>query len=175
MKTFLIALFFVCTASGTETADDLARRINIGWTPFDNGLNKTPEGQRDAALTNAEFELAHFMASDKVPESVRISYALNKLKAQMRGSSFKEAVQADAEEFAFEEDQKDANVVYEARTLVMREDLPKKIEILEKRLVAIYNPHKEAEQDGTGQPATRSQSKSKGSDKPQLEAEGRSR
>jgi hypothetical protein len=89
--------------------------------------------------------------------------------------AFKEAVQADAEEFAFEEDQKYANVVYEARTLVMREDLPKKIEILEKRLVAIYNPHKEAEQDGTGQPATRSQSKSKGSDKPQLEAEGRSR
>jgi hypothetical protein len=33
----------------------------------------------------------------------------------------------------------------------------------------------EAEQGGTGQPATRSQSKSEGSDKPQPEAEGRSR
>jgi hypothetical protein len=33
----------------------------------------------------------------------------------------------------------------------------------------------EAEQAGTGQPATRSQSKSEGSDKPQPEAEGRSR
>ena len=63
----------------------------------------------------------------------------------MRGSSFKEAVQADGEEFAFEGDQKGANVVDGARTLIMREDLPKKIEILEKRLVAIYNPHKEAE------------------------------
>jgi hypothetical protein len=34
---------------------------------------------------------------------------------------------------------------------------------------------KEAEQAGTGQPATRSQSKSEGGDKPQPEAEGRSR
>ena len=34
---------------------------------------------------------------------------------------------------------------------------------------------KKAEQRGTGQPATRSQSKSEGSDKPQPEAEGRSR
>jgi hypothetical protein len=33
----------------------------------------------------------------------------------------------------------------------------------------------EGQQDGTGQPATRSQSKSEGSDKPQPEAEGRSR
>jgi hypothetical protein len=33
----------------------------------------------------------------------------------------------------------------------------------------------QAEQAGTGQPATRSQSKSEGSDKPQPEAEGRSR
>ena len=34
---------------------------------------------------------------------------------------------------------------------------------------------KKSEQDGTGQPATRPESKSKGSDKPQPEAEGRSR
>jgi hypothetical protein len=34
---------------------------------------------------------------------------------------------------------------------------------------------KEAEQDGTGQPATRPESKSEGGDKPQPEAEGRSR
>jgi hypothetical protein len=33
----------------------------------------------------------------------------------------------------------------------------------------------QAEQDGTGQPATRSQSESEGDDKPQPEAEGRSR
>jgi DNA-binding transcriptional regulator of glucitol operon len=115
------------------------------------------------------------MASDKVPEGVRISYALNKLKAQMRGSSFKEAFRADGEEFAFEGDQKGAFVVDGVRTLILREDLQKKIEILENRLVAIYNPHKEAEQDGTGQPATRPESKSEGSDKPQPESEGRSR
>jgi hypothetical protein len=36
-------------------------------------------------------------------------------------------------------------------------------------------PNKTKAQDGTGQPATRPESKSKGSDKPQPEAEGRSR
>jgi broad specificity phosphatase PhoE len=36
-------------------------------------------------------------------------------------------------------------------------------------------PETKGEQGGTGQPATRSQSKSEGSDKPQPEAEGRSR
>jgi len=39
----------------------------------------------------------------------------------------------------------------------------------------IITKRKEAEQGGTGQPATRTQSKSEGSDKPQPEAEGRSR
>jgi hypothetical protein len=42
-------------------------------------------------------------------------------------------------------------------------------------LVEAIQKNHEAEQDGTGQPATRSQSKSEGSDKPQPEAEGRSR
>jgi hypothetical protein len=37
------------------------------------------------------------------------------------------------------------------------------------------NPQLESEQDGTGQPATRPASKSEGGDKPQPEAEGRSR
>ena len=42
--------------------------------------------------------------------------------------------------------------------------------------VVLANPEKiEAEQAGTGQPATRPESKSEGSDKPQPEAEGRSR
>jgi hypothetical protein len=42
--------------------------------------------------------------------------------------------------------------------------------------IAVSNPTKqEGEQGGTGQPATRSQSKSEGSQKPQPESEGRSR
>jgi hypothetical protein len=40
---------------------------------------------------------------------------------------------------------------------------------------AVHAEPNQAEQGGTGQPATRSQSKSEGSDKPQPEAEGRSR
>jgi hypothetical protein len=39
----------------------------------------------------------------------------------------------------------------------------------------VLQKKQEAEQAGTGQPATRSQLKSEGSDKPQPEAEGRSR
>jgi hypothetical protein len=41
--------------------------------------------------------------------------------------------------------------------------------------VISYAENKRVEQAGTGQPATRSQSKSEGSDKPQPESEGRSR
>jgi hypothetical protein len=41
--------------------------------------------------------------------------------------------------------------------------------------VVLTSEQKQAEQAGTGQPATRSQSKSEGDDKPQPEAEGRSR
>jgi hypothetical protein len=50
-----------------------------------------------------------------------------------------------------------------------------KDEDLAKALATVKSATKNAQQDGTGQPATRSQSKSEGSDKPQPEAEGRSR
>ena len=43
------------------------------------------------------------------------------------------------------------------------------------QLMNSYLENQEAHQDGTGQPATRPESKSKGSDKSQPEAEGRSR
>jgi len=46
--------------------------------------------------------------------------------------------------------------------------------VIERGKVSLI-PKKEAEQAGTGQPATRPESKSEGSDKPQPEAEGRSR
>ena len=46
-------------------------------------------------------------------------------------------------------------------------------DVVTKLLADIQKQH--SEQAGTGQPATRPQSKSEGSDKPQLEAEGRSR
>jgi hypothetical protein len=46
---------------------------------------------------------------------------------------------------------------------------------LKPRLLSLFEQYKPAEQDGTGQPATRSKSDSEGGDKPQPEAEGRSR
>jgi hypothetical protein len=59
------------------------------------------------------------------------------------------------------------------RTAVDREAT--KDEDLAKALATAKAATKNAQQDGTEQPATRSQSKSEGGDKPQPEAEGRSR
>ena len=52
---------------------------------------------------------------------------------------------------------------------------PDKNPISKKLSDEFLEPTEEGEQDGTGQPATRPESKSEGSDKPQPEAEGRSR
>ena len=58
-------------------------------------------------------------------------------------------------------------------------DLPEWFDdIIKKNLAkmsAVESKEQEAEQAGAGQPATRPESKSEGSDKPQPEAEGRSR
>jgi hypothetical protein len=58
---------------------------------------------------------------------------------------------------------------YERHNLVITDDTPSSI------IVELEPKKPNAEQAGTGQPATRSQSKSEGGDKPQREAEGRSR
>jgi hypothetical protein len=59
------------------------------------------------------------------------------------------------------------------------EQAPKEIDLMKKRLLLarrlIELDQTKAEQGGTGQPATRPESKSEVSDKPQPEAEGRSR
>ncbi len=61
------------------------------------------------------------------------------------------------------------NPVVESITRVTRDDVAKFPEPLDK------DKPTQTEQDGTGQPATRPESKPEGSDKPQPEAEGRSR
>ena len=69
----------------------------------------------------------------------------------------------------------------EGRDAIPHEVLIRNLQILESKAVASGQllstraTKDSAEQAGTGQPATRSQSKSEGSDKPQPEAEGRSR
>ena len=69
----------------------------------------------------------------------------------------------------------------EGRDAIPHEVLIRHLQILESKAVASGEllstraTKDSAEQAGTGQPATRSQSKSEGSDKPQPEAEGRSR
>jgi hypothetical protein len=46
---------------------------------------------------------------------------------------------------------------------------------VQENVVRLLSKYEDAEQDGSGQPATRPESKSEGSDKPQSESEGRSR
>ena len=53
--------------------------------------------------------------------------------------------------------------------------IPNRIPMNHRQLIAVGEITKTAEQAGTGQPATRPESKSEGGDKPQPEAEGRSR
>ena len=152
MKTLPIIFLASCIISSAETADQITRRTVPGFVGFDNGLDHSPEGRRKTAMNNAEWSLQHYMASDKVSEGVRISYALSKLKEQMRGCIFKEADRTNKGELTFEVDQKGDWVVDEEKTKVMREQLAKQIEILEQRLAEIYNPHKEAEQAVDGNP-----------------------
>ena len=154
MKIIPIIFLALCVICSAETADEIAQKTIPGFVGFDNGLDRTPEGRRKAALNNAEFYLELYMASDKVPEGVRISYALSKLREQMRGSMFKGGDRTNGGDFAFAVDQKGHLVVDEEQTRIMRDNLAKKIKILEKRLTEIYDPHK-AEQDAPGATASR--------------------
>jgi hypothetical protein len=72
MKTIPIIFLSLCVICSAETADEIARKTVPGFVGFDNGLDHSPEGRRKTALNNAEFNLEHYMASDKVPEGVRI-------------------------------------------------------------------------------------------------------
>ncbi|QTN32537.1 hypothetical protein HZ994_09410 [Akkermansiaceae bacterium] len=169
MKTLSIIFLASCIISSAETADEIMQQTLPGFIGFNNGLDRSPEGQRKAALNNAKWSLQHFMASDKVPEGVRVSYAIQQLREMMRTRVvFKEGERTNKNEIVLQG-------IDEEKTKLLREQFAKKIIILENRLAVIYNPHKEAEQGGTGQPATRPESKSDGSDKPQPGAEGRSR
>ena len=172
MKTLSIiflASFFISNAQPAE-------EIDLGFVGFDNGIDHSPEGRRKTALNNAKWHLQAFMRSDEVPEGVRVTFAILLLKERMQFEVvFKKGERTDKNQIVYLVDQNGNFVIDEEKTKLLREPTVKEIKLLENRLVEIYNPHKEAEQAGTGQPATRSQSKSEGSEKPQPDAEGRSR
>jgi hypothetical protein len=156
MKTIPIIFLAFCSFCSAETADEIVRRTVQGFVGFDNGLDRSPEGQRKTALNNAEWSLLHFMASDKVPEGVRVTFAIQRLKEQMRIQAvFKEAERTNKKEIVFPVDQNGNFLIDEEKTRLLREQSAKEIGILENRLAVIFNPHKNAEQDGTEQPATR--------------------
>lgn len=141
MKWLTLLLSLCGSISNAETADEIVKRTVPGFVSFDNGLDRSPEGRRKTAINNAESNLAHFMASDQVPEGIRISYALIKLREALRGCVYKEAKRKDGEEFAFEVDQNGAWVVDEEKTKIMRERLTQEIGVLEQRLVEISDHH----------------------------------
>ncbi len=125
--------------ASAQTADEITRETVPGFVAFDNGLDRTPKGQHKAALMNAEFTIAHYMASESVPEGVRITYALGKLKESLRNFVYKKD-QTTKGEFAFEVDKNGDWVVDMEQTSNMRTQLATKIKILEKRLAEIYKP-----------------------------------
>ncbi len=70
---------------------------------------------------------------------------------------------------------KDGRHVVDHNQMDFERDKDKDVVAFLEQLHAKSAQNKKSEQGGTGQPATRSQSKSEGGDKPQPEAEGRSR
>jgi hypothetical protein len=164
MKNISIALTLLATVCYADNTDDIARGAIRNSAFYDNGLDQSPEGQRQSILNNSNFALAVYMESAEVPERVRLAYALRCLKEQLRGSIAKANGSA-------------ILVVDEIATAKMREQVATQIALLERRYVEIHlaSQSKDSAEAGTGQPATRPESKSEGSDKPQPESEGRSR
>lgn len=134
MKTLPIIFLASCIISSAETADEIVQRTLPGCVAFDNGLDRSPEGRRKAALNNAEWSLQHFMASDKVPEGVKVAYAIQQLREQMRlRVVFREADRTDKNDIVLQE-------IDEEKTRMLREQYAKEIKILEDRLTVIYKP-----------------------------------
>lgn len=153
--TLLIACWCLCLTSSASTADELAREIIKEESLIAHKIEDNTEVEMlgEAAL-NSRLRLNWLMLNDgSVSEEIRISYAITVLDDRL--SRYQIIVRSGFQPTPQEE------------------ALLKKRLLLGKRLLELDKT--EAEQAGTGQPATRSESKSKGSDKPQPEAEGRSR
>lgn len=126
MKELLIIIPLLMSMSRADDADAVARTAIRLSAFYDNGLDRSPEGQRQSILNNSNFSLAVYMESDEVPETVRLAYALRCLKEQLRGSIFAKA------------NGKGVHVVDEIATAKMREMVAAQIALLERRYVEIH-------------------------------------
>jgi hypothetical protein len=158
MNRYLTCLFLCCcicqpTALAT-TADELARGIiKAEAAGAHNVSNDTPEELQRVAAANSRLRLQWIMLNDSsVSEEIRVCYAIRVIDDKLGlHKILRSGVQRTPEE----------------------ESLLEKRLLLGKRLLEIDKT--KAEQGGAGQPATRSESKSEDSNKPQPESEGRSR
>ena len=137
-----------------ETAEVLAREIiRQEFTAAHNASDSTPEELERVTAANSRLRLNWLMQNDEsISEEIRICYAIRVIDDALGLHRIvKSGVEQGPKEI----------------------DLRKKRLLLARRLIELDQT--KAEQGGTGQPATRSQLKSEGSDKPQPDAEGRSR
>jgi hypothetical protein len=166
---FILTLFaFTLLASGEETAIEIARRViqdkssvykkpqsipmGILRIPYqDPNENKLVEAAGHSQNIIKEYIEASILKDD-TPEKMLLSYAIQVLHSK--------------------------RIPWETNPNMLGIDTEKNQSYLEDglKLAARLNEiTKEAEQAGTGQTATRPESKSEGSEKPQPESEGRSR
>jgi hypothetical protein len=164
MQHTVVILMLVCCSflqAVEESANDVAKRV-IAAPIAENKLAREKEHPQGIGSRQEDFQLADagdnsrnliraYMLSESVTEKVRIAYAIT-LVAQRR-----QPQPSLGQGFAVDRD--------------MNEQFLKDGLVLISRLAEI----EKAEQAGSGQPATRPESKSEGGDKPQPEAEERSR
>jgi hypothetical protein len=152
--TLLITCWCLCLPSSAVTADELAREVIKEESAVAHNIqDDTEEELQRAAAANSRLRLNWLMLNDaSVTEEIRISYAIRVIDDRLGlHQILRSGVQRTPQE----------------------EVLLKKRLLLGKRLLELDKT--KAEQGGTGQPATRPESKSEGSDKLQPESEGRSR
>jgi len=159
MKSHLairLSCIFACVIStvSAETAEDLAKEIiRQEFTTAHNASDSTPEELERVTAANSRLRLNWLMQNDEsISEEIRLCYAIRVIDDALGLHRIvKSGVEQGPKEI----------------------DLRKKRLLLARRLIQLDQT--KAEQGGTGQPATRSQSKSEGSDKLQPESDGRSR
>lgn len=170
MKTALLILtFFVSLmlSHGEETPVEIARRVirdkssvyknntsTATSAPRSNAFKflNPYENQLVEAADQSEKMIEEHILNNDTPEKVLLAYAIRILRSK--------------------------RIIWQTNPNMLGIDVEKNEGYLEDglKLTARLNEiTKEAEQAGTGQPATRPESKLEGGDKPQAESEGRSR
>jgi hypothetical protein len=126
MKSLLALLFALSVSAFAETPEELVKEAIKSSAFYDNGFDRSPEGQRKTMLNNSKFGLALFMGSDEVPAYIRTAYALEVMKSQLATSWMKGSLNPEKME------------IDEVKTAEMRTEIARKISILEDYYVTLF-------------------------------------